>query len=697
AGEIKQPKRRQTLLENAEMARLSRDLVRLKDDVPVRESLESFAVRPPDAEALISFLRAQGFKSMIARLEGRLGAAAKPAAPAHATAAKPAESAYELVQSEAALAIWVERARELGLVAFDTETTSLDAMRAELVGFSLALEPGRACYVPLGHGGADDGTAARQIPLATALERLKPLLKDPAVLKLGHNIKYDMLVLSQPRYGVRIEPVDDSMVMSYVLESGLHGHGLKELSALHLGHEQTRFEDVAGRGKAQLTFDKVGIDDARDYAAADADMTLRLNGLLKRRLVEDHLVTVYETLERPLIPVLVDMERAGVKVDVEELRRLSADFAGRIEALEAEIHKLAGRPFNIGSPKQLGQLLFDEMGLGAGKKSGKSGAYATGADVLEELAEQGHELPSKVLDWRQLTKLKSTYADSLVAEINPETGRVHTSYAMAVASTGRLSSTDPNLQNIPVRTEEGRKIRRAFVAERGFKFLSLDYSQIELRLLAHVADVKGLKEAFRAGLDIHRMTASQVFGEPIESMSAETRRRAKAINFGIIYGISPFGLSRQLGIPQAEAARYIQAYFERYPGIRDYMERTRAFCRAHGYVTTAFGRKIHMPGINDKNPARRGFVERQAINAPLQGAAADVIKRAMVRVPAALEGARLGARMLLQVHDELLFEVPEGELEETTTAVKGVMERAAHLSVPLVVDAGVGANWAEAH
>jgi DNA polymerase I len=502
------------------------------------------------------------------------------------------------------------------------------------------------------------------------------------------------------RCGIEVAPVDDTMLLSYVLEGGLHGHGMDELSNLMLGHATIKFTDVAGSGKNQVTFDRVPLDKACNYAAEDADVTWRLHGLLKPRLVTDRMTTVYETIERPLIPVIAEMERTGIIVDRTELHRLSRDFGERIATLETEIHKLAGRSFNVGSPKQLGEILFDEMSLDGGRK-GKTGAYATGADVLETLAAQGHDLPARVLDWRQLSKLKSTYTDALVEQINPETGRVHTSYAMAIASTGRLSSTDPNLQNIPVRTEEGRKIRRAFVAGPGMKLVSLDYSQIELRLLAHVADIAALKKAFRDGIDIHALTASEMFGVPVEGMDPMVRRRAKAINFGIIYGISAFGLANQLGIPRDEAGRYINAYFERYPGIRDYMDRSKAEARERGYVVTPFGRKIHIAGIKDKNPAMRSFSERAAINAPLQGGAADIIKRAMIRVPAALEKAKLKARMLLQVHDELLFEVPEAEIEATTKTVKALMEHAPHpaaeLTVPLVVEAGVGANWADAH
>jgi len=713
AAEIKQPKRREALLQNADKARMSRRLVLLKDDVPVDHPLASFARREPDRDVLMAFLKENQFRSVIARLDGQ--AATKeskavrdstPRAPGASPAAGTIDiSGYELVQTPSALEAWIAAARSAGTVAFDTETTSLDPMKARLVGFSLAVAPGRACYVPVGHkapgtqGGLALAEAPPQIALDAALKAMKPLLEDPGVLKIGHNIKYDSEIMA--RLGITIAPVDDTMLISYVLEGGAHGHGMDELSELHLGHKTIHYGDVAGTGKAQVTFDYVPLDQARDYAAEDADVTLRLHHVLKPRLLDEHLVTVYETIERPLVPVIAAMEMAGVKLDRAQLKDLSREFGQRLAELETQIHKLAGREFNIGSPKQLGEVLFDEMGLAGGQKSGKTGAYATGADVLETLAAQGHDLPVRVLDWRQLSKLKSTYADALVEQIDPTTGRIHTSFAMAVASTGRLSSTDPNLQNIPVRTEEGRKIRRAFIAEAGHKLLSVDYSQIELRLAAHVAEVQPLKDAFKSGLDIHAMTASQVFGVPVEGMDPMVRRRAKAINFGIIYGISPFGLAQQLGIPQGEAKAYIEAYFQRYPGIRDYMERTKKYAREHGYVTTLFGRRCHVPGILDKNPARRSFMERAAINAPLQGSAADIIKRAMIRVPPALEKARLKARMLLQVHDELLFEVPEAEVEKTAAVVKKVMEGATlpvlELAVPLIADTGTADNWADAH
>ena len=722
ASEIKQPKRRENLIAFADQALLSRDLVRLKDDVPVTEPLSSFGLRPPDPETLVGFLRAQDFVRLVARIESRLaaeGVTLKGAvSAAEAAELTPEAKSYEPVQEVGALKEWIARAHAAGTVAVDTETTSLDAMRADLVGVSLSVSAGKACYIPLGHRqapaqgdldlgdggqateakGANGEDAPRQVAFDRALALLKPLFEDESVLKVGHNIKYDAQVLA--RHGIAIRPVDDTMVLSYVLEGGMHRHGLDELASLHLGHQTIKYADVAGSGRKQVSFEYVPLAAAVDYAAEDADITGRLYRLLKPRLAAERMVTVYETLERPLIPVLTAMERAGIKVDKAELEALSKDFAGRLAVLEKDIHGLAGRQFNIASPKQLGEVLFEDLSLPGGKK-GKTGAYRTGAGILENLAAQGHDLPVRVLEWRQIAKLKSTYSDALTQQINPRTGRVHTSYAMAGASTGRLASTDPNLQNIPVRTQEGRKIRRAFIAEAGFKLISADYSQVELRLLAHVAGIEALKECFAAGEDIHAMTAAQVFGVPADGMDPAVRRQAKAINFGIIYGISPFGLANQLGIPQAAAAAYIDAYFKRYPGIRGYMEETKEFCRANGYVETIFGRKIHITGINDKNGRNRGFAERAAINAPLQGAAADIIKRAMIRMPGALEDAGLKARMLLQVHDELVFEAPKGEVAETVEVVTRVMEKAAdpavRLDVPLVVETGVGDNWAEVH
>jgi len=726
AGEIKQPKRRQALLDFAEQARISKRLVKLDDEAPLSVPLDALAVKPRDHEKLVAFLKGQGFRALLTRVEmlnakgNGATAASPPAAPGTPLTDDPAmtppipdltgvEQRYELVQDVTDLDRWIALAREKGIVGCDTETTSLNAMQAELVGVSLAVEPGVACYIPLGHkapgaqaaldlGGANaTNETPRQIPLDLAIARLKPLLEDGGVLKVGQNIKYDVEVFRN--HGVDVDPIDDTMLISYVLEGGLHGHGLDELATRHFGHDTIKYKEVAGSGKNHIGFAAVPLDRARDYAAEDADITLRLHRVLKPQLVAEHRLAFYERIERPLVRVVAEMERAGIRVDRDELHRLSEDFAQRLSELEREIHKLAGHPFNIASTKQLGEVLFDELGLPGGKKM-KTGAYGTDAAILEQLALQ-HDLPARVLDWRQLAKLKSTYTDALIAEINPRTGRVHTSFALAGAVTGRLSSTEPNLQNIPIRTEEGRKIRRAFIAEPGHLLISADYSQIELRLAAEIAEVEPLKDAFRKGIDIHALTASEVFGVPLDNMTGEVRRRAKAINFGIIYGMSAFGLAQRLQIPQAEAAEYIKAYFSRFPGIRAYMDRIRADCRDKGYVETLFGRRCYIPGIKDGNPARRGYAEREAINAPLQGTAADIIKRAMARVPSALAKAGLTARMLLQVHDELVFEAPEDEVERTEQVVKEVMEGACApvvtLSLPLVVETGAAANWEEAH
>ncbi len=706
AGEIKQPKRRESLLNNAELALISRRLVLLRDDVPLPVPMAELAVKPTNPETLAAFCVAQGFRSLLSRLMGKAPMSAAPAVVGAPVAAPAPTTDYELVVTTDALDRWIAAATRAGTVAFDTETTGLDPLRAQLVGVSLAVEPGKACYVPLLHnppqaqgmldlgGSGPASDAPKLIPLQTALDRLRPLLADPSVLKVGHNLKYDMQVLAG--LGLSVVALDDTMLLSYVLDGGAIRHNLDELCQLHFGHANISFAEVCGTGKAQITFDRVPLDKACAYAAEDADMTLRLHRLLKPRLLAEHMVTVYETLERPLVPVIVAMERAGIKVDRAALMALSEDFGRRMVELEAEVIALNnGEAFNLGSPQQLGKVLFETLGLPGGKKT-KTGQWATGADALEDLAPL-HPLPAKLLDWRQIAKLKSTYTDALVAQINPATGRVHTSYSLAVTTTGRLSSSDPNLQNIPIRTEEGRKIRHAFVADKGCKLISADYSQIELRLVAHVAEIEGLRTAFASGADIHAITASQVFGVPVDGIDPSLRRRAKAINFGIIYGISPFGLAAQLGIPQGEAKAYITAYFARYPEIRDYMERTKEEARANGFVTTLFGRKVYTPGIKDKNGAMRAFAERAAINGPIQGGAADIIKRAMIRLPAALTDAGLAARLLLQVHDELVLEAPEAEAEATVAVVKRVMEAAAVLSVPLLVEAGIADSWDEAH
>jgi DNA polymerase I len=706
AAEVKQQKRRETLIEYAEQIRLSRQLVQLDCDTPLPSPIDELAVEEPDAEVLGEFLERMEFRTLARRVtEARNGGAPAPAPKRpEAEAPKPIDtSLYACVRDPAALDLWIAKARAAGVVAFDAETDGPSSASSDLVGVSLAVAPGEACYIPLGHR-AQDGLALEtaadleQIPLAAALERLKSLLEDPGVLKVGHNAKYDMAVFSQ--LGIDVAPIEDTMLISYTLEGGAHNHGMDELAQLWLSHEPISLKSVTGTGKAQKSFRQVELAQATCYAAEDADITIRLYRLLRPRLAREGLLTVYETLERPLPKVLAQMELAGIKIDPDQLRRLSNDFSQRMADFEVEATKLVGRPFNLGSPKQIGDVLFGEMGLPGGKKTA-TGVWSTDASVLDQLAAEGHPLPRLLLDWRQLSKLKGTYTDALAQAASPKTSRIHTSFALASTTTGRISSNDPNLQNIPVRTEEGRKIRKAFVAEPGNVLISADYSQIELRLVAHIGDIPQLKRAFLDGLDIHASTASEMFGVPVEGMPAETRRRAKAINFGIIYGISAFGLANQLSIPQDEAGAYIKTYFERFPGVRAYMDRMRHTVRTQGYVTNLFGRKIHIPAATSKSIHDRQFAERAAINAPIQGAAADVIRRAMIRMPAALEAAGLKARMLLQVHDELVFEAPAEEAEATCALAKQVMERATdpivQLSVPLVVEARAASNWDEAH
>jgi DNA polymerase-1 len=732
AHEIKQPKRRETLIAHRDQILLSRQLVALSCDAPAPEPIEDFAVRDPDPETLGAFLDEMEFRSLRARVgDGKAPAkdgsafAARPKpltapvatprfAPTEAApvAAQPFDhDAYRCIQTLEELDAVIARAREAGVVGFDTETDALSATHAGLCGVSLAIGPNDACYIPLTHehppaegaGGLDFGGEGEarepltQLDKPTVLARLKVLLEDPGVLKVTQNGKYDLAVMA--RRGIRVAPIDDTMLISYVLDGGKHPHGMDDLARRWLGHDPIPFKQVAGTGKSQKSFRHVELKPATCYAAEDADVTLRLWRLLKPRLAEEGLVTVYETLERGMPAVLADMERAGIRVDPARLKRLSSEFGMKMAELEQQAHTLAGRPFNVGSPRQIGDILFGELDLPGGKKTA-SGQWETGAATLEALAET-HELPRVLLDWRQLSKLKGTYTDALIEAADPETDRVHTSYQLAAASTGRLASSDPNLQNIPIRTETGRQIRKAFIAAPGHVLISADYSQIELRLLAHIGDIPELKRAFAAGIDIHTATASEMFGVPVDQMDPETRRRAKAINFGIVYGISAFGLAAQLGIDQGEAGAYIKTYFERFPGIRSYMDATRAEVRAAGHVSTVFGRRIHIPAIQSKSAAERQFGERAAINAPIQGAAADIIRRAMIRMPAALAEAGLGTRMLLQVHDELVFEAPEAEADRAIPLIKRVMEGAAEpavaLSVPLVVEARAAANWDEAH
>ncbi len=755
AHEIKQPKRRETLTDPkiVELIKVSKQLVSLVCDVNVEISLDDLRLTQPEARPLIAFLKALEFTTITRRAadlfeadaneidadpalvgpgawRGRNGdviAAPQQAeaaavetkshethSPAHFAAKRASEaltskidrSRYETITTLEQLDEWMQAARNQGVLAVDTETDSLDAMQAELVGVSLAIAPDRACYIPIGHraeGSSGDlftggGLVPGQLKQADVIARLKPVLEAPDVLKIAQNAKYDWLVLAQ--HGIEMQPVDDTMLMSYVLDAGINGHGMDELSQKHLGHEPIKFGEVAGTGKSFIGFARVPIDKASEYSAEDSDVTLRLWQVLKPRLGGEHMATVYQTLERDMPIVLSRMERRGISIDRNILSRLSGEFAQSMAGLESEIYELAGEHFNLGSPKQLGDILFGKMGLTGGKKTA-TGAWSTSAGVLDELAEQGNVLAARILDWRQLAKLKSTYTDALPNHINPNTKRVHSSFSLAATTTGRLSSSEPNLQNIPVRNEAGRKIRKAFIPTAGHKILSADYSQIELRLLAHIANIPQLRQAFADGLDIHAMTASEMFNVPIKDMPSEVRRRAKAINFGIIYGISAFGLANQLGISREEAGAYIRKYFERFPGIREYMDDTKKRCREDGFVTTIFGRKCHYPRITSSNPSERAFNERAAINAPIQGSAADIIRRAMIRMDATLARENLQAQMLLQVHDELVFEVPDHEIEKTIACVRKVMIDAPHpaieLAVPLQVDAKAAINWDEAH
>lgn len=709
AEEIKQPKRRQTLIENRAQIELSRQLVQLDCEMELDFSLESLEVQDPDPETLMHFLADMEFRTLTKRIAEQLGVEAPviaEAAPAKTEAAAPDElpfdvESYTCVSDAAVLNEWVAKAHKRGWIAVDTETTGLNEMQVDLVGISLCVEAGEACYIPLTHkkGASDDlfgsdDLAEGQMGLNEALDILKPMLEDPAIIKIFQNAKYDCKIFK--RYGVSVAPVDDTMLMSYAMNAGEHNHGMDVLSERYLSHNPISIKTLLGTGKSAITFDKVPLEDAVKYAAEDADITLRLWQKFKPQLHQKQVTTVYETLERPLVPVLSEMEMHGVLVDRDTLSRMSNSFAQKMAGFEAELHEMAGKPFNVQSPAQVGQILFEDMALEGGKKT-KTGQWSTPADVLEDLAAT-HDFPARVLDYRQLQKLKSTYTDALQDHIDPDTGRVHTSYSQTGANTGRFSSNDPNLQNIPVRTEEGRRIREAFVAAKGNKLISLDYSQIELRILAHIAGIDTLKQAFRDGHDIHAMTASEMFDVPLDQMTPDVRRQAKAINFGVIYGISAFGLARNLRIPRGEAQDFINRYFERFPGIRTYMDDTKAFAKDNLYVQTLFGRKIHMPQINAKGP-HAGFAQRAAINAPIQGTAADIIRRAMVRMPAAIKD--LPAKMLLQVHDELIFEVSEDAVDDTISVARDIMQGAAEpaikLDVPLVVDAGIGDNWAEAH
>jgi len=706
--EITKPKLKQNLIEHADMARLSRELVRLVCDAPLPEPLEGLALKGIPKEPLAAFLEDQGFKTMLARLQsGGGGASSGGARPIDVMASKPAaattpedikvdRSAYETVTTLDALDRWIAEATAVGRVAIDTETDCIDCVIARLVGISLATAPNKACYIPVGHGGGDlYSDAPNQLPIADVLARLKPLLEDPAVLKIAHNLKYDWVMFA--KHDIEVAPYDDTLVMSFDLDAGRSGHGLDELAKTHFNHDCIPFKSLCGTGAKQITFDKVPLPQATEYAAEDADICLRLWQRLKPRLAAENVTRVYEMVDRPLVTTVGRMERRGIKVDRDYLAKLSSEFSKEITALEGRVFEAAGGPFTIGSPQQLGSVLYERLGLKGGRK-GKSGTYSTDVTELERLAAEGVECARLVLDWRQLSKLRSTYTDALQAQINPETGRVHTSFSLSGAQTGRLSSTEPNLQNIPIRTEIGRKIRDAFVAEAGYQLMSADYSQIELRIAAHMADVPQLKEPFAAHQDIHAMTAQELFG----TVDRDTRGKAKTVNFAILYGISSWGLAGRLGVGRDEGQAIIARYFERFPGIRSYIDETLAFVREYGFTRTLFGRKTHFPNIRAGNPSFRAGAERAAVNAPIQGTSADLIKRAMNRMDAALEAAGLeGVRMLLQVHDELLFEVPDGREAEAAAVVRDVMATAAEpaltLDVPLDVEVGWGANWGAAH
>lgn len=700
AETIKQPKRRQSLIDFADQARISKQLVTLDQHVPIETAWTDFKSQKPEPQKLLDFLQEQNFNSLIKNIDELCNLNGQAS-----FVQKEPEKTYKLVVDEKDLEYIKNQAHELGYIAFDTETDSLDAMQANLAGFSFSFEKGQAFYIPFDHKKPqgdmlveENDQDIKQIDKDILLKFLKNICEDEAILKIGHNIKYDALVLS--KYDISVFPVDDTMLLSFVQSAGKSNHGLDDLVDRYFDHKMISFKEVAGVGKKQVTFDYIPVDKACDYAAEDADYTYRLYRELLPSLIETKTNKVYYTIERPLIPVLMNMEKEGIKVDPILLKELSETFEKKLWELEADIYEQAGKKFNIASPKQLGEILFDELGLPGGKK-GKSGAYQTNVSILETLSAGGHLLPKLILKWRGLAKLKSTYTDALLNQINPKTKRVHTSFIMTGASTGRLASTDPNVQNIPIRTEEGRLIRKAFIAEEGYKLVSLDYSQIELRLLAEIAELDALKEAFKNNLDIHAMTASKVFKVSMEEMTPVIRRQAKAINFGIIYGISAFGLANQLGISRSEAKEFIESYFEQFPGIRRHIEKMKELGRQQGYVTTLFGRKIHIPEIKEANPARRGFGERQAVNAPLQGTAADIIKRAMIRIPNALKMHSLKAKMLLQVHDELLFEIPETEIEQTIPLLKEIMEKANEpyypFDAPLIVESGIGDNWDEAH
>lgn len=699
AEEIKQPKRRQVLIDHAEDARISEQLVRLDQDVPVPVALSSFKQHDKNYPKLKGFLVEQGFKSLLSRMGETANEEGESPSVEDKEQVAIDPSKYVLIDDIKTLKAWMDKAKGAGKLAIDTETTHLTPAIAELVGISISHEIGQAAYIPLAHKAAEVDLLGeqkddiKQLSINEALKIMKPILEDRSIIKIGQNIKYDWQILA--KHDVRMTPCDDTMLLSYTLDGTSHKNSMDGLSKLFLDHEPMKYAEVAGKGKSQVTFDYVELDKALHYAAEDADITLRLYEILKPRIAKEKMATVYEDIERPLIEVIAQMELEGIKVDPIALKNMSDDFAKKLQKLEENIHEQAGSPFNIGSPKQIGEILFDQMGLQGGKKT-KTGQWSTDVATLEKLSDD-YEIVADILEWRGLSKLKSTYTDALQEQINPNTGRVHTSYSMAGTSTGRLASSDPNLQNIPIRTEDGRKIREAFIADKGHVLLSVDYSQVELRLAAELAGIEALKKAFKDDIDIHALTASRVFDVPLEDVSGDLRRQAKAVNFGIIYGISGWGLAKQLGCPPDEAHDFINRYLTAFHELNDFMEEQKEFAREHEYVQTHYGRKCFTPNINAKQKNIAMGAERAAINAPLQGTAADILKMAMIKMPGALKGAGLKAKMLLQVHDELIFEVPEGELEKTSDLVRSVMEGVVDFDVPLIAEAGNGNSWAEAH
>ncbi|MCH2377164.1 MAG: DNA polymerase I [Pelagibacterales bacterium] len=694
AHEIPQNKRRETILENKNKAILSRKLVELKNDVPVKQKIETFTLKKINKEKLYDFLREMEFNRLLSQVISRYGETFEQKVKNLKKTPIFDLKKYQTILKINQLEEWIKKIEEKGIVAVDTETSSLNPHEANLVGISLCSGPGTACYIPLEH------ITEKVLEKKIVLKKLKNILQDKSIKKIGQNIKFDFIILL--RNEIKLDPIEDTMLMSYALDAGKHRHNMDNLSEIHLNHKPISFKEVAGTGKKQISFNKVPIKLATQYAAEDADVTFRLYTFFRERLDKEKLLKIYELFEKPMVNLLSQMEIEGIKINSSFLKELSKKFDNKIKKLEKEIFSIAKREFNIGSPKQLGEILYNELKIAKIKKT-KKGGFATSAAVLEDLAFTGHKLPRIVLDWRQLTKLKNTYTDALPEHLNANTNRVHTSFLLAATTTGRLASSEPNLQNIPIKTEDGKEIRKAFIAERNHSLISADYNQIEMRILADIADVKELKKAFKNNEDVHSLTASQVFDIPLNKIDKETRRRAKAINFGIIYGISQYGLAKQISVSNSEAAEFLKSYFKKFPEIKDYMNATINFCRKSGYVNNIFGRRCYITGINDKNYNVRNFQERAAINAPIQGSAADIMRLAMIKITSEFEkNPNYKTKMLLQIHDELVFETPQDELEKIVPIIKKNMLDASssehhQFTIPLTVDINSGNNWGEAH